>query len=108
MPDFLLKWQDRSIVIECKTKQSKEALINKDDAFSVFAKSVDINTDHRLTIGKPDFSAFCREKAAGARDVTLVPHYCFAEVVLRAWEGNMSTDELFDWLLKPGVAEIGL
>ena len=65
MPDFLLKWQDRSIVIECKTKQSKEALINKDDAFSVFAKSVDINTDHRLTIGKPDFSAFCREKPQG-------------------------------------------
>ena len=106
MPDFLLKWQSRSIVIECKTKQSNEALINKEDAFSVLAKSVDINADHRVTIGKPDFAAFCREKAAGARDVTLVPHYCFAEAILRAWEDALSTDDVFTWLLKPGVAEI--
>ena len=107
MPDFLLGWTGRSIVIECKTKQNTEALINKDDAFAVFAKSVDINADHRLTIGKPDFSSFCREKAAGARNVTLVPHKCFVEAILRAWEGTLSTDALFNWLLKPGVAEIG-
>ena len=108
MPDFLLSWQGHSIVIECKTKQDAEALISKDDAFAIFGKAVDINADHRLTIGKPDFSAFCKEKAAGARNVTLVPHNCFAEAVLRAWEGSLSTDELFNWLMEPGVAEIGL
>ena len=85
----MLKWQGQSIVIECKTKQSSEAVINKEDAFSILVKSVDINADHRVTIGKPDFSAFCREKAAGARGVTLVPHYCFAEVIVRAWENAL-------------------
>lgn len=108
VPDFLLTWNDTSIVIECKTKQNEEALISKEDAFSVLTKSVDINADHRITIGKPDFSAFCREKAAGARTVTLVPHYCFAEAMIRAWEGSLSVDDLFSWLLAPGVAEIGL
>ena len=107
MPDFMLKWQGQSIVIECKTKQSSEAVINKEDAFSILVKSVDINADHRVTIGKPDFSAFCREKAAGARGVTLVPHYCFAEVIVRAWENALSTEEVFDWLLKPGILEVG-
>ena len=74
---------------------------------NLLAKSVDINADHRVTVGKPDFSAFCREKAAGARDVTLVPHHCFAEATLRVWEGHLSTQDVFNWFLKPGVAEIG-
>ena len=107
MPDFLIKWQDRAIVVECKTKQSDEALISKEDAFAVLAKSVDINADHRVTIGKPDFSSFCREKAAGARNVTLVPHFFLAESILRVWEGVLSTDDVFNWLLRPGVAEVG-
>lgn len=107
VPDFLIQWRGRSMVVECKTKQSNEALINKEDAFAVLAKSVDINADHRVTVGKPDFSAFCREKAAGARNVTLVPHYCLAEFILRVWEDVLLTEDVFNWLLKPGVAEIG-
>ena len=106
VPDFLIQWRGKSIVVECKTKQSSEALISKEDAFAVLAKSVDINADHRVTIGKPDFSSFCREKAAGARNVTLVPHYCIAESILRVWEDVLSTGDVFNWLLRPGIAEL--
>jgi len=108
VPDFLISEMGKTILLECKTKKRNDATINKEDAFDVITKGVDINADHRVTIGKPDFDTFSKSKAAGSKMVTLVPHYTFVEAFLRWREGKLSPDGLFTWLITPGIASIEL
>jgi len=106
VPDLLLSYKGQSIVIECKTKNKKNAAIDKEDAFAVLIKAADINADHFITLGKPDFSTFSKEKATGSDKITLVPHYCFIDAVIRIWEGRQNPQTIFQWLKIPGVASL--
>ncbi len=106
VPDLLLIENNKSVMIECKTKRSNEATIDKDDAFEVLTKSVDINADHCVTIGKPDFDTFSLSKATGSKIITLIPHHALIEAFLKWREGNITSDQLFSWFVTPGVALI--
>jgi len=108
VPDFIIYHDNRSILVECKTKKSNDATIDKEDAFEVLTKGVDINADHRVTIGKPDFDTFSKSKAAGSKMITLIPHYALIEAFLRWREGKLAADDVFEWLITPGVALLDL
>lgn len=108
VPDFLISDGKVSALVECKTKKSQEATINKEDAFEVLIKGVDINADYRVTIGKPEFDTFSKFKAAGSSQITLVPHYAFIEGFLRWRDEKLTSKQLFEWLITPGVATIDL
>lgn len=108
VPDFLISYGNTSVLLECKTKKRNDATIDKDDAFEVLTKGADINANHQVTIGKPDFDSFSKSKAAGSQIITLVPHYAFVEAFLRYREGKLSTDRVFKWITTPGVATIDL
>lgn len=106
VPDFIVTNQGISILLECKTKEKSDATIKKEDAFAVLTKGVDINSDHNVTLGKPDFDTFSKSKAGGARNITLVPHFAFVEAYLLSKEGKVTPDQIFKWFLIPGVATI--
>jgi helicase len=108
VPDLLLSNRGISVLLECKTKKSNEATINKENAFAVLNKGVDINADHSATIGKPDFDTFSKSKAGGSKRITLVPHFAFIEAFLLWKEGKISSEQIFDWIITPGVASIEL
>lgn len=104
-PDILLEYDGKSLILECKTKDNNQATIGKEDAFSVLIKAMDIACDHKATLGKPQFNSFTLQKAAASKDITLITHYVFIEALFKYWEGEVSSDEIFNWLLRPGVAD---
>lgn len=106
VPDFLIKFKDRSAVIECKTCTKKPPTINKEEAFAVQHKAADIKDVHKITLGKPGFDTFSEGKACAATDITLIRHADFIEAVLLTRVGDVSVEQFFDWLVSPGVAEI--
>lgn len=106
VPDFAVQESGKLILVECKTKQKDDAVISTNDAFDVLTKGADIKTDHNVTIGKPDFDSFSKTKAAGSPHITLVPHHCFIEGYLRWKEGKIKAENLFSWLIAPGVASV--
>ncbi len=65
-------------------------------------KGADINCDSYLTLGKPDFDAFSKNKAAGTTNVSLVSHVVFIESIVKYLEGKINASQLFDWLVTPG------
>ena len=105
MPDFLIEFGAGSAIAECKTKVSDDATISKDDAFAVLTKSADIDAQKLITIGKPDFDAFSKSKAAGSKRITLVPHSSLIEAYIQCKMGALSIDQFFVWITRPGVAE---
>lgn len=106
VPDFQIIHKNKSIVLECKTKQKNTALVSKDDAFAVLTKAVDIECDAYVTLGKPDFDTFSREKAGGSKNTSLISHIVFVEAILQYAEGKFKHDALFDWLIKPGYKSL--
>lgn len=106
VPDLMLTHNGVSILLECKTKNSNDATIKKEDAFAVLTKGVDINADHYATIGKPDFCTFSKSKAGGSKKITLIPHCSFVEAHLLWKEGKITSEQIFKWLLIPGVATV--
>jgi helicase len=106
VPDLLLVFKGESILIECKTKNKQQATIDKEDAFAILTKGIDINADHYVTLGKPDFGTFCKEKASSSNKITLLPHYSLIEAIIQFWEGKQSTESIFKWLMIPGVASL--
>ena len=105
-PDFQISFGGKSILFECKTKQSNSATISKDDAFAVLIKGADFKKDHSITLGKPDFDEFSKSKANGSKEITLIRHIDFVEAVLRYKAGKATASSIFDWLLTPGFAQI--
>ncbi len=105
-PDFQITFYGKSILFECKTKQSNSATISKDDAFAVLIKGADFQKDHSITLGKPDFDEFSKTKANGSRDITLLRHRDFIEAILRYKAGKVTAEDLFNWLIVPGFAQI--
>lgn len=106
VPDFILSESSMAVLIECKTKMKSDAVIDKREAFDVLSKGVDINADHYVTIGKPDFDSFSKSKVSGAKNITLVPHHAFIEAYLRYCDGKISAEQIFNWLIIPGYASI--
>lgn len=107
VPDFLIKLGEKSAVLECKTCIKKPPTISKDEAFAVLVKAADIDKNvHRITLGKPNFDTFSEGKACASAEITLVRHADFVGAILLSQAGKVSSDELFDWLLEPGVAEL--
>lgn len=90
IPDFQVEYDGKVVLVECKTKQSEAALVSKDDAFAVLIKGADIRCDSYLTIGKPDFDVFSKEKAGGTENVSLVNHVVFVEALIKYMEGHIS------------------
>lgn len=105
-PDFQIYFGDKSILFECKTKQSNNATISKDDAFAILIKGADFQKTHSLTLGKPDFDEFSKIKSNGSQNITLICHKDFIEAILRYKAGRISAESLFNWLLIPGFAQI--
>lgn len=105
VPDILVTYQNKSLVIECKTTTKKPPAISKDEAFAVMAKAIDIMDVHRATLGKPAFDTFSQSKACGSSDVTLIGHTAFIDAILLRRMGLISVHDLFGWFLEPGVAE---
>jgi helicase len=106
VPDIVIEDGSRSILVECKTKQNNEAIINKEDAFAILTKGQDIDADHLVTVGKPDFDTFSQSKAAGSKTVTLVSHYALVEAFIRWRKQRVTSEQVFEWLITPGVAII--
>jgi len=108
VPDFSISFGDKQALLECKTKQKDDATIDKDEAFDVFTKAVSFSDEHLITLGKPEFDTFSKVQANGSQKVTLVPHYAFAEAYILFLNKKISSEEAFEWLLIPGVANIDL
>ncbi|WP_022664259.1 DEAD/DEAH box helicase [Desulfospira joergensenii] len=106
MPDFMLTQNEVSILLECKTKQKENATITKKDAFAVLTKGADINANHSVTLGKPEFDTFSKYKASGSNKITLLSHFVFIEAYLLFKEGKADSDQIFLWLQIPGVASM--
>lgn len=105
-PDFLITLGGKSILFECKTKQSNNATISKDEAFAILIKGADFEKDHSVTLGKPDFDEFSKIKANGSKEITLIRHIDFVEAILRYKAGKATAENLFNWFLVPGFAQI--
>ena len=105
-PDLLIEFDGRAAVVECKTKQRGTATISKDEAFAVLTKGTNIQKDHSITIGKPDFDEFSKGKANGSKEITLIRHQDFIEAILRYKAGKLSARLLFQWLMNPGYAKL--
>lgn len=106
VPDFQIEYEGKVVLVECKTKQSEAALVSKDDAFAVLIKGADIRCDSYLTIGKPDFDVFSKEKAGGTENVSLINHVVFVEALIKYLEGYVSDGDFYDWLTAPGPKRI--
>lgn len=106
VPDFMITMRGRSAVLECKTAIKKPPQINKEDAFAVLHKAANIANVHKITLGKPGFDTFSESKACASIDITLLRHSYFVEAMLLLRAGSVSPEDVFDWLLTPGVAEI--
>jgi helicase len=106
VPDFMLTFEGRSLVLECKTCTKKPPTINKEEAFAVQHKAADIANVHKLTLGKPGFDTFSESKACGSSEITLLRHADFVEAILLLKSGAVTPKLVFDWLLAPGVSEI--
>ncbi|MEW8664748.1 MAG: hypothetical protein AB2557_20020, partial [Candidatus Thiodiazotropha sp.] len=72
----------------------------------VLIKGADIRCDSYLTIGKPDFDVFSKEKAGGTENVSLVNHVVFVEALIKYLEGHVSGGDFYDWLTAPGPKRI--
>ena len=105
VPDILVSYKELSVVIECKTTTKRPPVINKEEAFDVLTKAVNIKDVHRITLGKPGFDTFSESKACGSSDITLVNHCAFIDAILLRRKDAISLDMLFEWLREPGVAE---
>lgn len=107
VPDFLIQSGSSTAVLECKTCIKKPPAISKDEAFAVLIKAANIDAKtRRVTLGKPGFDTFSEAKACGSSEVTLVRHADFIDAILMLRSGRVAADEVFKWLVEPGVAEI--
>lgn len=106
VPDFIIEFSNQTILLECKTKVKRQVPIDTDDAFAVLTKGVDFEATHSITLGKPDFNSHSKEKAMASKKITLLAHYCFIEAIVQFLEQKQTTETIFEWLLKPGVASI--
>lgn len=107
VPDFLIQLGSKSAVLECKTCTKKPPAITKDEAFAVLTKAANIeSTTRRVTLGKPGFDTFSEGKACGSTEITLVRHTDFIDAMLLLRSGFVTSEEVFSWLVEPGVAEI--
>lgn len=106
VPDLLLTFGDRAILIECKTTTKRPPVLAKEASFAILQKAVGYDKNmHRLTLGKPRFDEHSRKKAQGAFDVTLVEHEIFMEGVLRVLAKETTPAQFVAWLEAPGVTE---
>lgn len=107
VPDLLIQAGQRSAVLECKTCTKKPPAITKDEAFAVLTKAADFDAKiRRVTLGKPGFDSFSEAKACGSSEITLVRHSDFIEAMLVLRAEHASADDVFAWLVEPGVAEL--
>ncbi len=107
VPDLLLAFKKKALLLECKTCTKSPALISKDEAFAVLQKATDFDAAiRRVSLGKPDFDEHSKLKAQSSTDITLVQHAVFMEAVLRVHAGSISPEQFIEWLSKPGVAEV--
>lgn len=106
VPDFFIEFNNQTILLECKTKVKRQIPIDTDEAFAVLTKGVDFDGTHSITLGKPDFNSHSKEKATASKKITLLAHYCFIEAIVQFLEQKQTTETIFEWLLKPGVASL--
>jgi helicase len=106
VPDFIIKFNGKSILLECKTREKRQVPLDTADAFAVLTKSLGIDATHLITLGKPDFNSHSKEKAIADKKITLLAHYCFIEAIVQFLEQKQTTETIFNWLLIPGVASI--
>ncbi|MES2822823.1 MAG: DEAD/DEAH box helicase [Pseudomonadota bacterium] len=106
VPDFQIECSGKVTVVECKTKLNEGAFVSKDDAFAILIKGADIKCDSYLTIGKPDFDTFSKEKSGGTKNVSLVNHVVFIEAIIKYLEGRIDGFSLYSWLTSPGYKQL--
>jgi helicase len=106
VPDFIIEFSNKTILLECKTKVKRQVPIDTDDAFAVLTKGIDFEATHSITLGKPDFNSHSKEKATASSKITLLAHHCFIEAIIQFLEQKQTTETVFNWLLIPGVASI--
>ncbi|MRW83720.1 DEAD/DEAH box helicase [Pseudoduganella sp. FT26W] len=106
VPDFMLTFGERSLVLECKTTTKRPPLINKEEAFAVLHKAADIANVHKVSLGKPSFDTFSESKACASVEITLLKHSDFVEAMLLLRSGALTAADVFDWLMEPGVSEL--
>ena len=107
VPDLLIGYGDKYILLECKTATKNPPLVNKGDAWAVLQKAADYDPSmHRMTLGKPGFDETSKKKVISASDISLVEHSVFIEGLLRLLSGTISTQEFVDWLMQPGLVEL--
>jgi helicase len=106
VPDFIIEFDGKSILLECKTREKRQVPLDTSDAFAVLTKALGISANHLITLGKPDFNSHSKEKAVADNKITLLAHYCFIEAVVQFLEGKQTTETIFNWLLISGVASI--
>ena len=58
-----------------------------------------------LPLGNRPLDEMSKVKAAASKQITLVEHVPFIEGFLRLLEGNITSREFVDWLIRPGEAE---
>lgn len=104
VPDFIIEFNNQSILLECKTKVKRQVPLDTSDAFAVLTKGVDIEATHCVTLGKPDFNSHSKEKAIASKKITLLAHYFFIEAIVQFLEQKQTTETIFNWLLIPGLA----
>lgn len=107
IPDLMLTFEGRALLIECKTCTKTPPVLAKEAAFAILQKAVDFDPSmHRITLGKPGFDEHSRKKAQAAHGVTLVEHEVFVEGLLRVLAGATTPAAFVDWLVAPGVTEL--
>jgi len=105
VPDFIIEFNNQSILLECKTK-IKKATLDTDDAFAILTKGIDFEAAHSITLGKPDFNSHSKEKAMASKKITLLSHHIFIEAMVQFLENKQTTEVIFNWLLIPGIASV--
>ncbi len=107
VPDLLISYNGKSVLLECKTTTKKPPLINKEDAWAVLQKSADFDASiHRVTLGKPGFDEHSKKKVLAANDISLIEHPVFIEGILRLLSGAISIVPFLNWLTAPGLVEV--
>lgn len=105
--DIFLTFAERAAFIECKTTTRKIALIKKEEAFAVLQKSADVEQSvKRICLGKPQFDESAKIKAQSSQQITLTTNSTLIEGCLRCLSGEVSCEDLADWLLASGNSEI--
>jgi helicase len=106
VPDFSIEFNGKIILLECKTREKRQTPIETEDAFAVLRKGVDFDSNHSITLAKPDFNSHSKEKAMASKKITLLAHSCFIEAIVQFLENKQTTETIFNWLLISGIASI--